>query len=47
MGYNVGDDGVFFMLWEDFLEYFIVVDICRLSDNAQYLYKHNQLGACQ
>ena len=41
MGYNVGDDGVFFMLWDDFLDYFIVVDICRMNDNAQYIYECN------
>ena len=41
MGYNIGDDGVFFMLWENFLEYFVIVDICRLNDNAQYIYEED------
>lgn len=29
-------DGIFFILWEDFLKYFQLVDICKLNDNAHY-----------
>ena len=29
-------DGVFFITWEDFLQYFQLVDICKLNDNAHY-----------
>lgn len=29
-------DGVFFILWEDFLTYFQLVDICKINDNANY-----------
>ena len=41
LGYNVdttGDNGVFFMLWDDFSRYFVIVDICRIDDNANYYY---------
>lgn len=38
MGHNIGDDGVFFMLWEDFVQYFVIVDICYINDNAHYYY---------
>lgn len=42
MGMNFGgDDGIFFMLWEDFEKYFIIVDICRVDDNAHYYYSTN------
>lgn len=26
------------MLWEDFVQYFGMVDICKINDNAHYLY---------
>jgi len=39
MGYNLGDDGVFFMLWEDFASYFVIVDICYINDNSHYYYQ--------
>ncbi len=26
------------MLWEDFVQFFSMVDICRINDNAHYLY---------
>lgn len=29
-------DGIFFVVWEDFLKYFSLVDICKLNDNAHY-----------
>lgn len=29
-------DGVFFILWEDFIKYFQLIDICKLNDNAHY-----------
>lgn len=35
---NAGDDGIFFMLWDDFEKYFIIVDICKIDDNAHYYY---------
>lgn len=38
MGYNCGEDGIFFMLWDDFSKYFIVLDICKIDDNAHYYY---------
>lgn len=41
MGHNFKDDGVFFMLWDDFEKYFIVLDICRVDDNAHYFYLSN------
>lgn len=37
MGYQEGNDGTFFMLWDDFVNYFSMVDICTLDDNANYL----------
>jgi hypothetical protein len=27
---------VFFILWEDFVNYFFMVDICRINDNASF-----------
>ena len=41
MGHNFKDDGVFFMLWDDFEKYFVVLDICRVDDNAHYFYLSN------
>ena len=41
MGYNVdnvGDNGVFFIQWEDFVKYFVIVDICKINDNSNYFY---------
>jgi hypothetical protein len=31
------NDGVFFMLWEDFLNYFSMIDICKINDNSHYI----------
>lgn len=37
MNYKDKNDGIFFMLWEDFVNYFGMVDICKVDDNANYL----------
>lgn len=37
MNYQQKNDGIFFMLWEDFVNYFSMVDVCTLDDNANYL----------
>lgn len=29
-------DGIFFILWEDFVTNFQLVDICKINDNANY-----------
>lgn len=29
-------DGVFFILWEDFLAYHQLIEICKINDNANY-----------
>ncbi len=42
MGLNYGDDGTFFILWEDFLKYFVILDICKINDNAHYYYVSNK-----
>ena len=34
LGYKQNNDGVFFILWEDFVNYFFMVDICKVNDNA-------------
>ncbi len=26
------------MLWEDFVNFFAMIDICRINDNANYFY---------
>ena len=36
MGYQDKNEGTFFMLYEDFVEYFFMVDICKLNDNSNY-----------
>jgi hypothetical protein len=36
LGHNLADDGIFFMLWNDFVRYFRMVDICWINDNANY-----------
>jgi hypothetical protein len=36
LGYTFENDGTFFMLWEDFVQYFSMIDICRINDNAHY-----------
>ncbi len=38
LGQKYGNDGIFFMLWEDFVDYFNMIDICKLNDNANYFY---------
>ena len=37
IGFQEKHDGIFYMLWEDFVNYFGMVDICRIDDNANYL----------
>lgn len=37
MNFVQGNDGIFFMLWEDFVNYFDMIDICKVRDNASYL----------
>ena len=38
LGYVQRNEGKFFMLWQDFLNYFALVDICKINDNANYLF---------
>ena len=38
LGQRFQNDGTFFMLWEDFVEYFSMADICKINDNAHYFY---------
>jgi hypothetical protein len=33
---KINTDGVFFILWEDFIIYFQLVDLCKINDNANY-----------
>lgn len=35
--YQEGNDGTFFILWDDFVNYFGMVDICKVNDNANYV----------
>ena len=37
MNFIQGNDGIFFMLWEDFVNYFDMIDICKVRDNASYM----------
>ena len=39
LGYTNKNDGTFFMLWQDFDQFFVIVDICHIDDNANYFYK--------
>lgn len=36
MGFSEKNDGIFFILWEDFVTYYDMVDICKINDNASY-----------
>ncbi len=36
MGFTDKNDGVFFILWEDFVNFFFMVDICKINDNASF-----------
>jgi hypothetical protein len=38
LGQKLINDGTFFMLWEDFVNFFTMIDICRVNDNANYFY---------
>jgi hypothetical protein len=37
MNYTVSNNRTFFMLWKDFVNYFDMVDICKIKDNANYI----------
>jgi hypothetical protein len=39
LGYEQKNDGTFFMLWEDFLNYFLIINICLINDKANYYYE--------
>ena len=39
LGHENKDDGVFFMFWEEFINYFQLVDICKIEDRANYYYE--------
>ena len=39
LGHENKDDGVFFMFWEEFINYFQLVDICKIEDKANYYYE--------
>jgi hypothetical protein len=38
LGQKFQNDGTFFMLWEDFVDYFSMADICKINDNSHYFY---------
>lgn len=38
IGYYDEYGGTFFMLWEDFVQYFTLIDICQIQDNANYFF---------
>ena len=44
MGVSQGNDGTFFMVWEDWISFFDIVDICRLSDNANYSFCESEIN---
>ena len=37
LGHTNQNDGTFFMLYDDLVNYFVVADICKIDDNANYL----------
>lgn len=39
LGLTEKNDGLFFMFWEDFLEFFQIINICKVKDNANYYYE--------
>lgn len=39
LGYSEKNDGIFFIFWEDFLNYFQIIDICKVDDEANYYYE--------
>lgn len=39
LGYQQKNDGVFFMFWEDFLKYFLIINICKVDDRANYYFE--------
>ncbi len=39
LGHLDKDDGIFFMFWEEFLEFFQLVDICKIDEKANYYYE--------
>jgi len=38
ISYDKEQGGTFFILWEDFVKYFRMIDICQINDNANYLF---------
>ena len=42
LGHTFQNDGTFFMLWEDFVQYFSMLDICKINDNANYYSLQNE-----
>jgi|JI61114C2RNA_FD_contig_31_6222148_length_1306_multi_2_in_0_out_0_3 hypothetical protein len=42
LGQKFGNDGIFFMLWEDFVDYFKMINICKVNDNANYFYYEDE-----
>lgn len=39
LGLTGANDGIFFMFWEDFLQYFQIINLCKVNDNANYYYE--------
>lgn len=42
LGQKFANDGIFFMLWEDFVNYFTMIDVCKINDNANYFYYEDE-----
>jgi hypothetical protein len=39
LGFSEKNDGIFFILWEDFLNYFQIIDLGKVNDKANYYYE--------
>lgn len=39
LGHTEKDDGIFFMFWEQFIDYFQLIDICKIDERANYYYE--------
>ena len=37
VGFKDKNEGIFFITWDEFLEYFGMFDICKINENANYL----------